>query len=180
MNWHLFFLEHRRASLFALFSAIFVCIALLVFVVWSFFGGNGGQPANPSNPFSQPLPEKNSNGYFVIAGKRNAQPVQVETKDFLAGRPALNPDGDRHLLDSEGYSIDYINSFRQFFINFGVVPNDELRQRAEADLLDLLGITASDACVLDIIESVPYVYGSQYAGVNFGFSSCPTGQAIPQ
>jgi hypothetical protein len=51
MNWHLFFLEHRRASLFALFSAIFVCIALLVFVGGA-AGGVGGssRSAGASGP----------------------------------------------------------------------------------------------------------------------------------
>ncbi len=167
-----FLSQHRKIS-FLVIVLVFIAGTLYIF---SKFFVRVSTPT-VSNNFSADLPER-KNGGFVIAGDRGASSVQ--TKDFISSSSQINPQGDRMLTDNDKYSISYINPFRQFFIAFNEVPSQSVRQRAEADLLRLLGISAEDACSLDIHETVPMSEGEEYAGVNFGFSSCPSGKAISQ
>lgn len=169
----IFLIQNRRVILFSLtFSSLLVLLVVGV-LVWKWM--------NPlpdiSNDFSRPLPEKNSEGYFVIEGM--GKNGKILTKDFLVKKKPINPQGDSILVEKTEYLISYINPFRQFFIAFNSVPSVDVRMRAEAELLEMLGVTAQDACELDIHETVPVSEGDEYAGVNFGFSSCPTGKPIP-
>lgn len=169
-----FLIQNRRVILRVGFLVLVVVFLVGFALVWKWVNA----PPDISNNFSRPLPEKNPNGYFIIEGMGDKG--QVLTKDFLVKKEPINPQGDRILSEKPEYSISYINPFRQFFIDFSALPSDEVRARAEADLLSQLGISASDACSLDIHETVPVFEGDEYAGVNFGFSSCPTGKVIPQ
>lgn len=166
-----FFSQHKRLTIVV---GMLVSIAAILYFATKF----SGQEAVPSieNDFSRPLPEQNAGG-FTIAGEKNNL---VQTKDFISSSPAINSQGDRILSEKSEYSITYINPFRQFFIAFNHVPSVETRQEAETELIMLLGVSEKDACLLDIHETVPSFEGVEYSGVNFGFSSCPSGKSIPQ
>lgn len=169
-----FLIQNRKRILFSGALVLVVLILLAVVFIWKILNA----PPDVSNDFSRSLPEKNPNGYFVIEGM--GERGKVLTKDFLVKKEPINPQGDRVLSEKPEYSISYINPFRQFFIAFNSIPSVDTRVSAEKELLEMLGISAQDACALDIHETVPAIEGDEYAGVNFGFSSCPTGQAIPQ
>lgn len=169
-----FLIQNRRIILRSGAVVFIVLLLVLTIFIWK----SVNTAPNISNDFSRSLPEKNPNGYFTIEGMGGSG--EVLTKDFLLKKDPINPQGDRILSEKVEYSISYINPFRQFFIAFNSVPSVDVRLRAEAELLDMLGITAQDICRLDIHETVPAVEGDEYAGVNFGFSPCPSGKIIPQ
>ena len=169
-----FLIQNRRTILrvgLLVFVVVFLVVAALI---WKWMSA----PPEISNDFSRPLPEKNQNGYFTLEGMGGNG--EVLTKDFLVKKEPINPQGDRILSEKPEYSISYINPFRQFFVAFNSVPSVDIRARAEAELLGMLGIMAQVACRLDFHETVPAIEGDEYAGVNFGFSSCPSGMVIPQ
>lgn len=166
-----FFSQHKRLTIFV---GILIFLAAILYLSAKFFG-QGTMPTL-ENDFSRPLPEQNAGG-FTIAGENN---VSVQTKDFISSSPAINPQGDRVLSEKSEYSITYINPFRQFFIAFNNVPSLAIRQQAEGELLSILGVSQRDICSLDVHETVPSFEGEEYSGVNFGFSSCPSGKVIPQ
>jgi len=170
-----YFLIQNRKLILSVGALVLIAIILFVVVqVWKLLNA----PPDISNDFSRPLPEKNPNGYFVIEGI--GKTGEVLTKDFLVKKEPINPQGDRILSEKPEYSISYINPFRQFFIAFNSIPSVDVRVNAEKELLEMLGVSAQDACALDIHETVSAIEGDEYAGVNFGFSSCPNGRVIPQ
>lgn len=121
------------------------------------------------------LPPLVKEGEILLEGY-NGKSIVV--KDFISDHPAQNMQEDRFLSDTSEYSITYVNISRQFFIAFSDIPSLELRMKAEDELLQILGISRSDACGLNIYESVPKELGDEYSGANFGFSSCPDGRPI--
>lgn len=124
-----------------------------------------------------PLPESTGNGKIVF---RDRNGRSIEMNDIITKYPEQNPQHDRYLSEKMEYNISYVNASRTFFIAFSVVPDDALRKKAEQDLLSVLGVDSESACRLNVHESVPQVFGDQYAGVNFGFSTCPGSSVIPQ
>lgn len=173
-----YFLIQNRKRILVVGGLVLLALLVLVFFAGVQLWKAANGPPSISDDFSRPTPEKNANGYFVIEGMGAGG--EVLTKDFLVGVEPINPQGDRILVDAEDYSISYINPFRQFFIAFNAVPSLDVRRDAEKKLVDMLGISEQDACKLDIHETVPAIEGDEYAGVNFGFSLCPTGKVIPQ
>lgn len=124
-----------------------------------------------------PLPESKGNNKIAFLDKSGQS---IEVNDIITKYPEQNPQHDRFLVENVDYNISYVNGSRAFFISFSVVPDDVLRKKAEQELLSILGIDSSAVCRLNVYESVPSVFGDQYAGVNFGFSSCPGSLNIPQ
>ncbi len=122
-----------------------------------------------------PLPESVGNDRIVFLDKYGQS---IEVNDIIVRYQEQNPQHDRFLVEKAGYNISYVNASRTFFIAFSVVPDDALRKKAEQELLSVLGIDSSSACRLNVHESVPQVFGDQYAGVNFGFSTCPGSSGI--
>lgn len=169
-----FLIRNRKPILFVGATVLLLAATLIGVGLWK---ATRTEP-DINNDFAAPLPPRNQDGNFVIEGMGGNG--EVKTKDFLLKKPAFNPQGDRILSEKPEYSISYINPFRQFFIAFNSAPDDALRGRAETELLDLLGVSREDICLLDVHETVSRAEGEEYAGVNFGFSSCPTGKPIPR
>ena len=133
-----FFVEHRKRILLVVGTVFLFLVIIFSLQFWKWFH------ASPtlSNDFLRDIPKKDPNGYFIIEGMGNKG--QVQTKDFITGTSAINPQGDRILSQKSDYDISYINPFRQFFIAFNSVPTDVVRKNAESELLSILGVSESD------------------------------------
>ncbi len=107
----------------------------------------------------------------------------IQTKDFLSGPDAqqdpVNP-GYYELGNNEtagAYSIVYIAKGQYFNITLLQKPIGPARVNAEKYLMDLLGISSAAICVLKYSVTVPVSVDPKHAGVDLGFSFCPT--AVP-
>ena len=70
------------------------------------------------------------------------------------------------------YSIFYIEPRGDFGIIILKEPVTLVRQRAERDLLDKLGLAQDQICKLNVYVQVPYDVSHEYLGQNIGFTFC--------
>lgn len=80
---------------------------------------------------------------------------------------------------SPPYMITYIASTQYFIIALLREPIGSVRLQMQSYLLDYLGITASEACNLNYMVSVPYWVNQTFSGRNLGFSFCPGAVVLP-
>ena len=73
----------------------------------------------------------------------------------------------------ETYTISYLSSDESFTVSVLSEPIGNVRQLAEQDLLNQLGISEYDACRLRYVVLTPASVNPLYAGKNLGFSFCP-------
>jgi len=85
---------------------------------------------------------------------------------YIAG--GVNPTNN-----NSPYSILYTESDQSFNITLLAEPLDTVRKNAEAELLQILGVTLYQACTLVYEVSTPRFVNQFYAGKNLGFSFCP-------
>lgn len=81
---------------------------------------------------------------------------------------------------NDDYSMNYFPKDKMFLI---VIYNPDIeagRNKAESNLLDILGATKEQACLLNVELKVPASVNSQAAGFNYGLSFCPSGKPFPK
>ncbi|OGC80805.1 hypothetical protein A2943_02940 [Candidatus Adlerbacteria bacterium RIFCSPLOWO2_01_FULL_51_16] len=74
---------------------------------------------------------------------------------------------------NNSYSILYIESDQSFNVTLLEEPLGDTRTKAEAELIQKLGISKNDMCFLRYVVGTPYWVNEIYAGKNLGFSFCP-------
>ncbi len=103
----------------------------------------------------------------------------VETNDVL-----INPEkvlaGDWGVVvkRTPQYSIVYYTADQGFVISIEDVDVVSARSAVESNLISLLGISAEDACKLNVSLSVPRDVNTDLAGTNYRLSFCPNGVAF--
>jgi len=76
------------------------------------------------------------------------------------------------LAQTSTYSIVYNVADSSFMISLLSAPLAAARQDAETALLNILGVSESDACKLKVSEGVPISVSDEYPGENFPLSFC--------
>lgn len=80
------------------------------------------------------------------------------------------------LQNNDQYQINYNTEINQFYIYFSVGPSSTFRNETETAFLNLLGISESDACKLNVAEGYPGNLPS--APQQQGLSFCSAGGAF--
>jgi hypothetical protein len=96
----------------------------------------------------------------------------VDVNDFTKGIDNPQEQLFITLSRTKDYHNFYIPSQEVFFISVVSYPFDEYRLVAEADFLDKLGITQSEACNLKVDETTPRFANPDKAGTIFKLSFC--------
>lgn len=96
----------------------------------------------------------------------------VSVNDFYKDAVRVTETNDAILVETDQYQIDYVSEFERFKITI-IDPDIELAQKnAEEKLLEILGITKSDACKLQIDEYVATYVDSELAGYSLPTKFC--------
>ena len=72
----------------------------------------------------------------------------------------------------------YYTADQGFVISIEDVDVVSARSAVESNLISLLGISAEDACKLNVSLSVPRDVSTDLAGTNYRLSFCPNGVAF--
>jgi hypothetical protein len=80
--------------------------------------------------------------------------------------------------ESPSFVVVYIDETDFFNITLLKEPVRDSRIRAEAYLLDVLGIAPNQMCALQYSLSVPAYVNEAYSGINLKFSFCPGAVAL--
>ncbi len=138
---------------------------------------------NQSSVSVTPSNSSNGSNQATVTSVTTFNGGKIQTKDFL-NDPETRKDpintGYYYLGPYDGslpYSIEYIASSQYFNISLLQQPIGPARVDAEKYLMDHLGISAQQMCTLKYSVSVPVSVDQKHAGVDLGFSFCPT--AIP-
>ena len=132
-----------------------------------------------------PFPDASDDRQYVMQG---AQGGSVKTNEFLDD-PTVTPDPANDGLYRLGftardpdapYLIMYIEETQ--FLNIELIrePLGESRKKAEAYLLDTLGIGEEELCALKYMVSVTNRVNQFYASKNLGFSFCQGAVKLPE
>jgi hypothetical protein len=101
--------------------------------------------------------------------------TNIRTNSFMSTSTEIA--GEVFLVGTLGgndrYRISYYLPLRTFVILLLAEPLKETRELAEQDVMQILGISESDACRLLYIVSLPTDVNPLYGGKNLGFSFCP-------
>lgn len=103
-------------------------------------------------------------GKLVIAG--------VEVEDFLKTPAKVNARGDVWFVAGKTYHLIYYPNSTKFLISILVAPFAKVREEAEKEFLDQLGIVEGEACRLDVVLTTPYFANPDFAGKTYGLSFC--------
>jgi len=124
-------------------------------------------------------------GYIEVTGELGAG---IAVKDFKSD-PATEKDKDgRHYYLTGGidpsstdspYGISYTESDQSFSVVLLKEPLREFRKLAETELMNRLGINATEACGLRYWVSVPTWVNATFSTKNLGFSFCPGATQLP-
>ncbi len=81
--------------------------------------------------------------------------------------------------DTSGYSISYFPQNQGFIIAISSPEIQKVRETAEADFLNILGVSKEKACLLNVDLGAIYSANAEAAGKNYGLSFCPNGKPFP-
>jgi hypothetical protein len=96
----------------------------------------------------------------------------VELRNFYKTAYSVGRIGDALLVDRPQYKIVYYPLDEAFLITILVPGFDNLRPKAEEDLLSVLQINESTACQLDVFTTTPRYANPAEAGKNWPLSFC--------
>lgn len=119
----------------------------------------------PSSAQSEPIQNK-----IYIKTKSG----KLEVNNFLKKATDVG-EGSYALAMTDDYHIVYYEPDHGFLIAINSRPAQLARLKAEAALLEILGIKKEDACTLLISLGVPYDVDPNMSGKEFGLSFCPDG-----
>lgn len=78
------------------------------------------------------------------------------------------------------YYMAYYPEDQGFLIVIQNTDIEATRKKAEADFLEILGITQEQACKLRVSLTVPLKVNEKAGGGNYGLSFCPNGKDFPK
>ena len=90
----------------------------------------------------------------------------------IENSPTINSQGDKLINRKEGYEVVYLPQFNQFIISITGKPFLEIKQRAEKEFVDLIGVDNKIACTLNVTIGTPYFANPKYAGKEYKLSFC--------
>jgi hypothetical protein len=106
--------------------------------------------------------------------------VGVLVKNFLPSDTSLEASegGDIIIAENEWYRVTYYLPTQGISVFLLQEPLGDARHLAESHVIELLGITQSDACRIFHLVAAPGEVNAVYAGKNLGFSFCPGATAL--
>lgn len=121
------------------------------------------QPPTPSPTIVPPKPQ--------ILNRVNIQGVSVN--NFLETSRTIEETGEVFIAEKPEYAIVYHKSNGSFLISILSAPFETIRQNAEEDFLQILGIDKTSACKLDVVVGTPYFANPDNSGIIYPLSFCP-------
>lgn len=109
--------------------------------------------------------QKTDEGKLVING--------IYINDITDNPLSTDSEGNMVIAQEEDYRISFLPKYdSQLLIDILAAPFDEVRVRAEAHFLQLIGTEEADACWLNTVESTPDTVNPAQAGKNYMLSFC--------
>ena len=132
----------------------------------------------PTTPGAEPSDTKTltAQGGGTIVVKNFLQDPATKSDDINPGHYYLGnyiDPRDPTASSTPPYVVEYIDATHYFSIALLQEPIGAVRQQAEQYLIQQLGITESQMCLLNYSVSVPVRVSQLYAGQSLGFSFCP-------
>lgn len=122
-----------------------------------------------------PVQPNNSQSHVTVKNKNNED---VKVLDFrlleestVVGESFYHIDGGSNDI-SLPYSILYNDVDYSYTISLEAKPLSTVRERASADFLKMLDISAEEACTLNVYVGVTYSIDPALSGGNLGLSYC--------
>lgn len=103
---------------------------------------------------------------------------QNQGQQYLGYHFSEDP-ADPSATDNPPYVIDYFTQGGYFNIVLYQEPLGSVRQQAQQDLMQRVGLNQAQMCNLKYSISAPYYVNQAYAGVNLLFSFCPGATVLP-
>ncbi len=129
----------------------------------------GQMPAPSQQPIISPVvtPQQGNQNSVII-------------NNIFAHPLAETPQGDVLFVNQpDQYQIVYLSQFNKFHISITGSPFDLYRQQAEQAFIKSLGITQSEACMLDVEATTPISINPNNAGISYPLSFCGGGGEGP-
>ena len=143
-------------------------------------------PTQPTTPAQTQLPSSLPTSSFVIPQK-DANKMTLDTPqgklevNNVYKNPAANLANNAvAIADNKDYALDFYPQDESFAISIQSSDLQPARDKAEADFLQVLGITKEQACSLKVTLAIPYDVSHTASGKNYGLSFCPNGVPLPK
>ena len=107
------------------------------------------------------------------ADPRTVQNENIPGEYILVGGKIATP-------KTTPYVIAYVESTQMFNIALLREPIGSMRNEAEKELMERLGVSKSQMCLLKYTVSAPSWVNATYAGVDLRFSFCPGAVKLPR
>jgi hypothetical protein len=117
-------------------------------------------------------------GGYTIVGNDIKKDPDLVADQYNPGYYYIGYHYDEETTEEPPYVIQYIESTQFFNITLLKEPLAETRRSAEQYLLQRLGVTEAELCVLQYTVAVPNRVNSFYAGESLGFSFCPGAKSL--
>lgn len=118
----------------------------------------------PTSTTSQPV--------FITPVGEKINISGVTINDFRKSNVAANNKADTLIVDNEKYQIVYLSQFNKFLITVLGSPFEEIRNEAEKEFLNVLGVSESDACKLTVEVNTTEFANPEFSGTAFSLSFC--------
>jgi hypothetical protein len=124
-------------------------------------------PTDTTRPFG------GSTGGVVSSGSGVRFNDPKKSTDFTDIGANVFVSDERSLGTEVGYSIAYFADDQSFAIDVNGKPTAEYREKASRHLLQMLQVSETEACKLNIYVGVTYETDNKLFGNNLGLSFCP-------
>jgi hypothetical protein len=96
----------------------------------------------------------------------------VTVSDFYKNAVDVSDSGDVLLVETPEFSISYVAAYEKFIITLDDPYFVETRTSAEQSFLNILNVSETEACKLEVEETVPIFLENEYAGGVYYLSFC--------
>lgn len=136
-----------RKKIFFIAVVMVLLILAILFLIISSIKPQRQEPDSSSN--ISPTPTD-------IPWAKTVEIDGVKTRDFLSHPIRANARGDVLFVKNENYQLVYLSNYKQFLIDISTSSAD-IREQAEKEFMNKLGISKTEACRLDVVVSSLYV-----------------------
>jgi hypothetical protein len=105
----------------------------------------------------------------------NSKNIKINNIEKIKNTENIN-NTDIILEQTPEFIISYYRPDQSFAISIMSENFITNRERAEKELLKILGINSKEACNLKLTLGTPAFVSDKYAGINYGLSFCPDGR----
>lgn len=99
----------------------------------------------------------------------------VTVNNFYLTAAEVSSNGDALVTTTAAYQIVYYRQDGSFLIHVLAMPFEASRQKAEAEFLEILGVSRADACRLEVTVGTSRDVDENRAGRMYGLSFCAFG-----